>query len=405
MKAILYFLFLFSIFFAFGVFAQIQITEIMYNPDGNDDGREWVEAVNFGSPINIKTGKDGWKLNDGKNHYLQTEETAWNQNAAVVFVEDQAKFLKDYPLFSGKLIESSFYLKNSEGTLKFFDENKSLIVETNYTDIADSGYSIVFNNGWQKGTQNGSPGIYPNSAPAKEPQIIQKNNVSSVAENKSDVKNSEIQSTTQTSPQIEPIITITTTTAIIKSPTLFINEFLPALKGKDDSEFIELINPDKENINLADFLVKVGDKKVKLQGETAEKFIVLSKSNYGFSIRNQGETIILFYKGNEAHKISYSGKAQTEKSFAKINSSWFWTKPTPGEENILVEISNAENQKSSITENANKEVFQEEFSSEFLANIQKSGNKTNNTKNFFNPIILGIFIAVTLSIVVVLFFK
>ena len=156
---------------------------------------------------------------------------------------------------------------------------------------------------------------------------------------------------------------------------------------------------------MADFLVKVGDKKVKLQGETAEKFIVLSKSNYGFSIRNQGETIILFYKWNEAHKISYSGKAQTEKSFAKINSSWFWTKPTPGEENILVEISNAENQKSSITENANKEVFQEEFSSEFLANIQKSGNKTNNTKNFFNPIILGIFIAVTLSIVVVLFFK
>ncbi|MDP3726217.1 MAG: lamin tail domain-containing protein [bacterium] len=48
-------------------FAQVVITEIMYDLEGSDADREWVEIYNAGTnPVDLKD----WKFNDGSNHVL-----------------------------------------------------------------------------------------------------------------------------------------------------------------------------------------------------------------------------------------------------------------------------------------------------------------------------------------------
>ncbi len=62
------FLLVLSLFFLPAVsFAQVVITEIMYDIEGSDTDREWVEIYNSGaSPVDLKD----WKFNDGSNHVL-----------------------------------------------------------------------------------------------------------------------------------------------------------------------------------------------------------------------------------------------------------------------------------------------------------------------------------------------
>src|ERR1700739_3434041 len=68
-----------SILFAAGLFApalasaQVIIDEIMYNPQGSDTGREWVELYNEGgSDVTMVagSGKGSWRISDGPNHPL-----------------------------------------------------------------------------------------------------------------------------------------------------------------------------------------------------------------------------------------------------------------------------------------------------------------------------------------------
>jgi len=67
MRLAFLFLSIAAFFAPFSVFAQVVITEIMYDLEGSDSGREWVEIYNTGTePVDLK----GWKFNDGSNHLL-----------------------------------------------------------------------------------------------------------------------------------------------------------------------------------------------------------------------------------------------------------------------------------------------------------------------------------------------
>ena len=132
-KKLIFNLFLFfCIFYPLTIKAQILITEVMYNPEGNDDDREWIEAINLGENINVKTGKNGWRIFDGKNRILKGENFTWNKNEIIIFVQDINKFLNEYPQVRNKLVEVSFYLKNKEGEIKIIDENKNVLAEFKY---------------------------------------------------------------------------------------------------------------------------------------------------------------------------------------------------------------------------------------------------------------------------------
>jgi hypothetical protein len=403
MKIFALFLFLFSVFASLA-FAQIQITEIMYNPDGRDEGREWIEMVNLGTPLNIEAGRDGWRLFDGKNHYLRSADFNWNSNEVIIFVQDKAKFLKDFPALSVKMIESSFYLKNSAGAIKLLDINKNTLAAADYHDIADEGFSIVFSGSWRQGQRNGAPGVYPDinvevgvSKPIQSPEI---QNTNSTAPNVSQL--SPIQTLSQ-------VITTTTQTPNFNPEFLFphylsINEFLPNELGKDDDEFIELLNEDGAKVNLSDYWIKIGDKKIKLTGETSDKFVVLWKQDYQFNIRNKGESIALFYKNKQIHKISYSGLAAAGESFSKINNDWVWIQATPGEENKLIAIKKQFVNQQTKTKNSQDEdskIFQEEF----LGNAQSQIKDKIAPAVNFNPLIVGFLFAAIIAIAVIVIVK
>lgn len=108
-------LLLFFFFPAFS-YAAVSITEVMYNPSGADDGREWIEVYNDGASLDFSK----WKLFEGgSNHGI----TAFAGGATIptggyaVLVDNPTKFLADWPNFSGQIFDTVFSggLNNTNG--------------------------------------------------------------------------------------------------------------------------------------------------------------------------------------------------------------------------------------------------------------------------------------------------
>ena len=119
------FVFIVCIFFTWTSFAnaQIVITEIMYNPEGSDEGREWVEIYNNGTePIDLTR----WKLlENDKNHNISLIDGEVgnflipSDRHAVIIVNKKeiSNFYNDNPNFSGILFYSAFYSLNNSNQL------------------------------------------------------------------------------------------------------------------------------------------------------------------------------------------------------------------------------------------------------------------------------------------------
>lgn len=98
--------------------AQVVISEIMYDlPVGSDSGREWIEVFNSGSTAATLTE---WKMFEGGvNHSISPytgSETLGGGTYAVIS-DNPAKFLEDWPTYSGLLFDSAFSLSNTGETL------------------------------------------------------------------------------------------------------------------------------------------------------------------------------------------------------------------------------------------------------------------------------------------------
>jgi len=114
------------------VSAQVMMTEIMYDLEGTDTGREWIELYNTGS-----SGVDlaDWKLFEGNtNHRLTAQDASVIPAQGFAIIADNlAKFLTDNPNFSGVLFDSTFSLSN---------EGEALILrDGSGTDIDSVTYS------------------------------------------------------------------------------------------------------------------------------------------------------------------------------------------------------------------------------------------------------------------------
>ena len=96
--------------------AQVVISEIMYDLEGSDANREWIEIYNSGSSVvNITE----WRLFEGDSNHVLTavgSETLAAGGYAVI-ADDPEKFREDWPSFSGRLFDSSFSLSNTGETL------------------------------------------------------------------------------------------------------------------------------------------------------------------------------------------------------------------------------------------------------------------------------------------------
>lgn len=103
--------------------AAVLISEIMYDLDGGDTDREWVEIYNAGSEsvtIVEGSGDNSWRFNDGSNHIFALVRGSLMIPPAgtAVLVDDAPTFLIDHPGFSGTLIDTTMSLNNTSDTLK-----------------------------------------------------------------------------------------------------------------------------------------------------------------------------------------------------------------------------------------------------------------------------------------------
>ena len=135
----------FSLFFIFGVLPQhaqatVRIIEIMYDVPGTDTGREWFEVVNTGSDsIDLTT----YKLFEATtNHAISAVSGSGTlvPGGVAVIADDAAKFMADWPSYSGTLLKSSFSFSNSGETFSLKDSSLSVVDTVTYdTSVGAAG--------------------------------------------------------------------------------------------------------------------------------------------------------------------------------------------------------------------------------------------------------------------------
>ena len=123
--------------------AQVVISEIMYNPDGSDSGREWVELYNAGAsdvPIVGGTVKDSWRISDGSNHTFTDPSGGIGRGSLtipaggyLVVSSDPSAFLADYPSGSYSVVKSSISLNNTGSTIAVVDGTGATLDSVSYT--------------------------------------------------------------------------------------------------------------------------------------------------------------------------------------------------------------------------------------------------------------------------------
>lgn len=113
--------------------SQITITEIMYNPDGTDSGREWIEVYNNGTtPIDLSTYKF---LENGINHRLSiynSDDLVLEPDKYAIIADNPEKFLADFSQ-NGLLIDSAFSLNNTGESISMVDSEDNVIDSVLYT--------------------------------------------------------------------------------------------------------------------------------------------------------------------------------------------------------------------------------------------------------------------------------
>lgn len=129
-------LFIFAlVFYPFVSSASVVISEIMYDLEGADGGREWLEVFNNGSEA---VDLSGWRLYEADvNHKInlikETDNFVLPASGYVVIADDAAKFSADWPNFSGKIFGSSFSLSNAGENL--------ILRNSELTDIDSVSYN------------------------------------------------------------------------------------------------------------------------------------------------------------------------------------------------------------------------------------------------------------------------
>ena len=145
--------------------AQVVISEIMYNPSGDNAKRQWIELYNAGSgPIMLIAGNKAaaWHVNDGSSHYLVDPASTNNAGGRgsltispgtyAVVTSDPVTFIAEYPGGSYSVIKSAISPSATQGTITLLDDASNTVDTVSYSsDMGGSndGMSLQKNgNAW-----------------------------------------------------------------------------------------------------------------------------------------------------------------------------------------------------------------------------------------------------------------
>lgn len=387
---------------------NIALSEILPDPQGDDQTNEFIELKNTG---NETVDLQNWKISDTSTTYTISQKD---------FAKTTIPALGYFVIYRSK---SGIALNNTGGDqVKLYQPDGTLLDSVSYTGTAFEGQSYNFyNNSWVWSTTitPGSPNqiTKPNhnpeadAGPDKSGKIGEKISFSGLGSKDPDNDNliftwdfgdgnkgsgaevthiySSVGSYTVTltvndgkggTDSDTAKVTISEnevkkdqTNQIPSGPfskDVIINEILPNPEGSDsEGEFVELYNKgnqtvdlnlwqlDDENNGSAPYTIK--NKKI-----AANQYLVFYRTETGLAFNNNGDRARLIAPdGKVSSEISYSENASEGVAYARdTDNSWKWTtKPTPGAANIIVsKQTDDENDDSSSNINTNSNSDKEE---------------------------------------------
>ncbi len=127
----------------------MQVTEVMYSPEGTDSGHEWIEVENTsGQSIDFST----WNFRENETDHRLTavSESSLSSGEFAVIVQDPAKFQADFPDFSGLLFDASFGLRNGGEPVSLVNASGTVVDSLHYdpdTGADGDGNSLQLSSG------------------------------------------------------------------------------------------------------------------------------------------------------------------------------------------------------------------------------------------------------------------
>jgi len=108
----------------------LEITEVMFDPDGPDSGHEWVEITNDGAAVNLSM----YRFFENNVHH---QMSVWQGfeilgNGSAIIADEADKFLSDYPSFSGTVLDSSWSSLSNSGELIGISKDGEIVHQIEY---------------------------------------------------------------------------------------------------------------------------------------------------------------------------------------------------------------------------------------------------------------------------------
>ncbi len=155
----------------------LMITEIMYDLEGTDADREWVEIFNDGeSSVDLSQ----YRFNDGANHVLNAPPANGGQgsltfavNSYAIIAANAETFLSEHPGFSGTVIDTVLSLANTGDTVSLTLAGATVASHTYTSDdgAVGTGRTLQYIDGvWTESTASpGVPGTREDDSDSEQP--------------------------------------------------------------------------------------------------------------------------------------------------------------------------------------------------------------------------------------------
>lgn len=325
------------------------ISEIMYDLDGSDSGREWIEVYNAGSEaveVLAGSGANTWRFFDGSNHILNLVNGTSTIAVSEYFIiaSDAQNFLTEHPGFALAVFDTVMSLGNSSSTVALsFDGGQSQGISSDY----DSAWGANGN-----GKTLEKINLTQESAVSNWQESFVLGGTPSVVKSQGSVLPPDDDSGDDDPPDDEEPQSPAPETPVgggTRAPSNYwsqikISELLPNPVGSDDAEWIELFNQGQNTVDLSGFKVQDNSAGQYTIGQglllAGNSYLVLYKNQTKISLNNTGGDSVKVYSpdNNLLDSAIYDASAPEGKSLALINGSFAWTpSPTPGQANVLPE--------------------------------------------------------------------